>query len=120
MFKGLGDITKIAGMFKNMQSMGGKMEEITERLKVMRVHGSSGGEMVVVEANGLGQFINVTIDSALRNEADWEMIQDLLVAAFNDASVKAKQKHVDAMQELTGGLDLPGLGDALNKFGLGG
>ncbi len=120
MFKGLGNIGNIANMFKNMQNMGGKMEEITERLKETRLQGSAGGEMVIVDANGLGQFTKVCIDPVLKDAADWEMIQDLLVAAFNDASVKAKQKHVDAMQELTGGLDLPGLGDALSKIGMGG
>jgi DNA-binding YbaB/EbfC family protein len=103
-----------------MQDMGGKMEEINARLMAERVHGSAGGEMVTVEANGLGQILKVTIDPAIQTSGDWEMAQDLLPAAINDATTKAKQLHVTAMQELTGGFDIPGLGDALNKMGLGG
>ncbi|MBX3416273.1 MAG: YbaB/EbfC family nucleoid-associated protein [Pirellulaceae bacterium] len=116
MFKGIGNL---ASMFRNMQDMGGKMEQITETLKSARVTGAAGGELVKVEANGLGQVLKISIDQVLREDADWEMIQDLLVAAFNDVTTKAKEKHVAAMSELTGGFDLPGLGDALNRMGMG-
>ncbi len=119
MFKALGNLGNMAGMMKQMQEMGGKMEALSERLKNERVRGVAGGEMVIVEANGLGQVLKVTIDAAIQSEGDWEMAQDLLPAAINDAIAKAKQMHADAMQELTGGMDLPGLGEALNKFGIG-
>lgn len=116
MFKELGNL---ASMFKNMREFGGKMEKITEALKAIRLTGAAGGELVRVEANGLGQVLSVTIDPILRQDADWEMIQDLLVAAFNDVTAKAKEKHVAMMSELTGGLDLPGIGDMLGRMGLG-
>lgn len=116
MFKGLGNF---AGLLKNMGNMSSKMEEIGERLKNLRIRGSAGGDLVVFEGNGLGQILQVQIDDSLRAEPDWELIQDLLVAAANDLQQKAKQAHVESMQEITGGMDLPGMGDLFNKMGLG-
>lgn len=113
MFKGLGNI---AALMKNAQNIGGKMGEIGEELKGKRVSGSSGGGMVTVEANGLGQILSVKLDPVLVEKQDAEMIQDLLPAAINDAIAKSKQLHVEAMQGVTGGLSIPGLDDALKNF----
>jgi DNA-binding YbaB/EbfC family protein len=119
MFKQLGGLAGLMKQMKGMSEMGGKMEAITARLEAERVHGSAGGEMVTVEANGLGVVLSVRIDPAIREEGDWEMAQDLLPAAINDATTKAKQRHADLMQELMGGFDLPGLEDAMKNLGLG-
>ena len=113
MFKGLGNL---ANMLKQAQSIGSKMGEVTEQLQRERVTGSAGGQMIVVVANGLGQILQVEIDPQLAAQADRELIQDLLPAAINDALAKAKQKHMDAMKGLTGGMDLPGLDDALKQI----
>ncbi len=113
MFKGLGNL---ASMMANARNLGGKMEEIAQRLKDQRVIGSAGGQLITVHANGLGQVTQVIIDPSLECHNDRELIQDLLPAAINDAVSKAKQMHVDAMRELTGGLDFPGLDDALKQF----
>ncbi|MEZ6094599.1 MAG: YbaB/EbfC family nucleoid-associated protein [Pirellulaceae bacterium] len=115
MFKGLGNI---AGMLGQMKDMGSKMEALNQRLSEERVVGVAGGEMVKVEANGLGQIIKVTIDPTLQQEGDWEMAQDLLPAAINDAVAKAKKLHVEGMQDVTGGMNLPGLDKALEQFGI--
>lgn len=113
MFKGLGNI---ASLMKNAQNIGGKMGEISEELKEKRVSGSAGGGMVTVEANGLGHILSVKLDPVLVEKQDAEMIQDLLPAAINDAIVKSKQLHMEAMQGVTGGLAIPGLDDALKNF----
>lgn len=113
MFKGLGNL---AGMLKQAQTIGSRMGEVTERLKQERVTGSAGGQMIVVHANGLGEVLKVEIDPQLSAQDDLELIRDLLPAAINDASAKAKQRHMEMMKELTGGMDMPGLDDAMKQL----
>ena len=113
MFKGIGNI---AQLLKNAQSMGERMNEANAELKSKRVTGTAGGDMVEVEANGLGEFLRCKIDPALIEAGDAEMIEELLPAAFNMASQKAKALHLESMKEMTGGMDLPGLDDALKNI----
>ena len=72
--------------------------------------------MVEVEVNGLGEALAVRIDPALVEKQDREMIEDLLPAAFNSAVQKANQLRAEGMQSITGGLQLPGMDDALSQF----
>jgi len=115
MFKGL---SNIGALVQQAQEMGGKMEQFAEQLKAERVQGSAGAGLVEVEANGLGEVLAVRIDPSLLEKQDRELLEDLLPAAFNAAQEKAKQLHAEKMQELTGGMNLPGLGDALGKLGI--
>lgn len=114
MFKGLGNL---ASLMKQASQISGQMGQVAEELKGKRVTGSSGGGMVEVEADGVGQVLKVTIDPMLIENKDTEMIQDLLPAAINSATQKAKQLHMEVMQEMTGGI--PGLDGALDQM-LGG
>lgn len=113
MFKGLGNL---ASLMKNANEITGKIGNVSEELKQRRATGSAGGGMVTVEVNGLGQVLNVEIEPSLIDNNDREMIQDLLPAAINQATAKSKQMHVDAMKELTGGISLPGLDQALGQY----
>jgi DNA-binding YbaB/EbfC family protein len=112
-FKGLGNL---ANLMMNARNLGGKMEEVAKRLREERVIGTSGGQMVTVHANGLGQVTQVVIDPNLECHNDRELLQDLLPAAINEAVAKAKQLHIEAMKEMTGGVDIPGLDQALQHF----
>jgi DNA-binding YbaB/EbfC family protein len=113
MFKQFGNL---ASLLKSAQEMGGKMQEITDRLKSKRVTGSAGGGMVTVEANGVGEILSVRLDPTLVEKGEFEMVEDLLPPAVNDAITKANELRAAQMQTLTEGLDVPGLQDALNKF----
>lgn len=117
MFKGLGNI---ASLMRNASEISGKIGEASEQLKQERVTGQAGGGMVEVEVNGLGQVLRVTIEPSLFQENEREMVQDLLPAAFNQAAARAKQMHVDAMKELTGGISLPGMDDLIEQYTSGG
>lgn len=116
MFKGLGNLGNIANLMQQAQSMGGRMEEINNKLKGERVQGAAGGGMVEVEVNGLGEVLKLTIEPSLIEKGEAGMIEDLVPAAINQAQAKAKQLHADSMKTLTEGLNLPGLGDAISKF----
>jgi DNA-binding YbaB/EbfC family protein len=117
MFKGLGNI---ASLMKQASTMGPKMQEQMEELKSKTVFGASGGGMIKVQANGIGQILNVDIDPTLSKQNDVEMIQDLLPAAINDALEKQQQLRLEAMQTVTEDLPLPGNMDDMLKQLMGG
>jgi DNA-binding YbaB/EbfC family protein len=111
MFKGLGNL---AGMLKQAQQMGSKLEALNEELKNQRATGTAGGGMVTVETNGAGDVISCRLDPSIIG--DQELIEDLIPAAVNQALAKSKQLHAEAMRGLAAGFDLPGLDSALSKF----
>ena len=114
MFKGLG---QMASLMRQAQEVGGQMKEMNEKISAQRVEGTSGGGMIKVEANGLGEILQVTIDPQLVQSGDVEMIQDLTVAAINQANEKTKQLQGEQMGALTQGLDLGGLSELMGgKF----
>ncbi len=112
MFKGL---TDLASMMKQAQQIGGQMQQLGEHLKGMRATGAAGGGMVEVEVNGVLEVLRCQIDPELITQGDRELIEDLVAAAVNQAITKGKQLHAEAMKDLTGGLELPGLQEALAK-----
>jgi len=111
--KGLGNL---AGLMKQAQEIGGRMQGMSDELRGRRATGSAGGGMVEVEANGLGELLACRIDPSLIERRDREMIEDLVLAAVNQALTKAKELHAEQMRSLTGGLQLPGLDEALAKL----
>ncbi|MEM7456428.1 MAG: YbaB/EbfC family nucleoid-associated protein [Planctomycetota bacterium] len=113
MFKGLGNI---AQLLKQANTIGPKMEQINEELKNKRVSGSAGGGMVTVHANGHGHVLSIDVDPVLIEKGDVEMVKDLLPSAINQAVAAAKQLHVESMQSLTGGMQLPGMEDAFKQL----
>ena len=117
MFKNLGNLTSL---WKQAGELGGQLEKLGEELRKRRAIGTSGGGMVEIEINGALEVLRCKIDPQLAAQADRELLEDLLVAAVNQAVVKAKQLHAEALKDLTGGIQLPGIREALEKLsGLG-
>lgn len=114
MFKGLGNLANLASVIKQAQQMGGKMQEVSEKLKTRRAEGAAGGGLVSVEVNGLGEVLRCTIDPSLAS--DREMIEDLLPAAVNQAQAKAKQLYAEEMKSLAEGVDMPAINDVLAQL----
>jgi len=100
---------QLGDMMKQFQKMQAKMEEIQAKLEQAQVEGSAGGGMVKVIANGKQDIIEVKIDREVVNPDDVEMLQDLIVAAVNQARQKAQEMQAEQMAELTGGLNIPGM-----------
>ena len=94
-------------MMKQAQEMQAKMAELQEQLTRIEVTGAAGGGMVQVTLNGKGEMRAVTIDPALVDPNEVGVLEDLIVAATNDAKAKAEAKVAEKMRELTGGLSLP-------------
>ena len=94
-------------MMKQAQEMQAKMTELQERLAQNEVTGSAAGGMVQVTMNGKGAVRAVRIDPSLIDPGEAQVLEDLIVAAANDAKSKVEQAVAEEMQKLTGGLNLP-------------
>ncbi|TWT61778.1 YbaB/EbfC family nucleoid-associated protein [Rubinisphaera italica] len=114
MFKGLGNL---ASMMKNAQEIQSKMSDMQNSLKDVIVEGEAGGGMVKVTANGHQEIVSCTIEPSLMETGDKELIEELFVSAGNAAMLKAKEAAAEKMSELTSGMNIPGLSDAMANFG---
>lgn len=94
-------------MMKQAQEMQARMGEAQERIGAMQVTGVSGGGMVEVTLSGKGDMRGIRIDPSLLGSDDKEMLEDLVVAAHNDAKAKAEELVQEEMTKVTGGLKLP-------------
>lgn len=94
-------------ILQQAQQMQGHLQKMQEDLQHKVVHGSSGGGMVSVEADGRGQVKKIKIDPSLAGQSDFEMLEDLIVVAVNDAQKKATELAQEEMSKLTGGMNLP-------------
>ncbi len=84
-------------------------KQIQEKMESMEVESSSGGGMVTVRMNGKKELLSIEIDPEVVTDADREMLQDLILAAVNDASRKVDEALAEELGGLTGGLKIPGL-----------
>ncbi len=109
-------LTNLTSLLKQASQIGGQMQELSEKLKHRRVTGASGGGMVEIELNGLMEVLRCSIDPTLVEQGDRELIEDLVTAAVNQAITKGKQLHADAMKDVTGGLEIPGIQEAMAKL----
>lgn len=94
-------------MLKQAQEMQTKMAELQQRLAEAEVSGAAGGGLVNVVMTGKGAVKQVKIDPSLAVPGEVEVLEDLVVAALNDARAKADALSQEEMQKLTGGLNLP-------------
>jgi len=94
---------------KQAQQLQSKMMKLQEELAEKTVESSSGGGMVKVTANGRQQVLSIQIEKEVVDPDDVEMLQDLVLAAINDALAKAQEMVSSEMGKLTGGLNIPGL-----------
>lgn len=96
-------------MMKQLQKMQAEMQQAQEKLEEEEFQGSAGGGAVTVTATGAKILKSVTIDPDVIDEDDIEMLEDLIVAAVNDAMSKADEMTGSEMGRLTDGINIPGL-----------
>jgi DNA-binding YbaB/EbfC family protein len=102
--KGFGNIMKEAQ--KLQQQMAAMQEEISKR----KVAATAGGGMVTVEVNGKQEILSIKIDPEVVSKDDVQMLEDLVLAACNEALRKSRELVQQELGKLTGGLKIPGLG----------
>jgi hypothetical protein len=98
----------IGQLMKQAQQMQTKMAEIQAQLETVEMTGVAGGGMVEITLNGKGDLKKIKIDKSVLDPNDSEVVEDLIVAAFNDARQKVAAHTEAEMHKLTGGLQLPG------------
>lgn len=101
---GLGDL------FKQAQDLQERLQRVQEEAAARTVEASAGGGMVRATVNGRLELVRLQIEPAALAGGDVEMVQDLVIAAVNQALRSAQQQMADEMSKLTGGLKLPGMG----------
>lgn len=99
----------LGNMMRQVQQMQAKMEKVQAELETLEVEGASGGGMVKVTMNAKSEVKGITIDPSVVDKDDVDMLQDLVLAAFNAAHEKAQEIQQEKMSAVTGGLNIPGL-----------
>ena len=103
MAKGLGNIMKQA------QQMQAKIARVQQELETKEVEASAGGGMVTARANGKQQVLDLKIEKDVVDPEDVEMLQDLVLAAVNEAIKKSQEMIQEEMSKVTGGMNIPGM-----------
>ncbi len=103
MTKGFGNLLKQA------QQMHARITQLQEEMAGKTVEANSGGGMVNVVMNGKQEILSIRIDPEVVNREEIEMLQDLIVAALNEAIRKSHEMMTEEMKKITGGLAIPGL-----------
>ena len=101
--KGMGNVMKQA------QKLQAKMQRLQEEMAEKTIETTAGGGMVKVVASGKQQVVSIQIEKEVVDPDDVEMLEDLILAAVNDALLKSQEMVTQEMSKLTGGLNIPGL-----------
>jgi DNA-binding YbaB/EbfC family protein len=94
---------------RQAQELQAKLAKVQQELAEAQIEASAGGGAVTVTVNGQQQLLSVKISPEVINPDDVEMLQDLVLAAVNEALAKAQEMATKRMGKLTGGLNIPGL-----------
>lgn len=97
----------IQKMLKQAQQMQAKLAEVQDKLGDEESEGTAGGGMVTILLNGKSEMKKIHIDKSLMNPDEKEMLEDLIMAAFNDAKNKVEANVSSKMSAVTGGMQLP-------------
>lgn len=100
----------LTDILKQAQALQSKLADLQAEAEKKTVEASAGGGMVTATVNGKLQVLSIRIEPQVIDSGDREMIQDLVVAAVNEAIRKAQQAMAEAMSRMTGGLKIPGFG----------
>jgi nucleoid-associated protein EbfC len=100
---------QMKNLMKQAQQLQSKMAKMQEEMASKTIETSVGGGMIKIIANGKQEIVSIHIEKEVVNPDDVEMLQDLLLAAVNDALTQSQKMVSDEMSKLTGGLNIPGL-----------
>jgi len=107
----------LGDLMRQAQKLQEEMMKAQEEAKKKTAEATAGGGMVTVVASGAGSLVSIKIEKDVVNPEDVEMLQDLILAASNEAIRRAQEMVSSDMSKLTGGLNIPGMGDIGGMFG---
>jgi len=108
-FQGMGGVPNMNNMMKQVQQMQKKMVEMQEELNEKELETSAGGGAVTIKINGKKEILAIDIKPEVVDPDDVEMLQDLIMAAVNEAIRSAEEMTSKEMSKVTGNVSLPGL-----------
>ena len=108
-FGNLPNIPGLGNMMKQVQKMAEDTQRLEEELAELKIEASSGGGMVTAVCNGKGEILDIKINPQVVDPNDVEMLQDLVISAVREVSEKAAEMKAARLQEITGGISLPGI-----------
>ena len=111
-----GKMLELGSLMKQAREFGGRVQEMNEKLKDIRVEGSAAGGLVTVSVNGLQELIACKIDPCMFQQGDAELLEELIVTAVNDAIEEARTQQAETMQSLASGMDMGGLTNIIEKL----
>ena len=114
--KMFGKIMELGSLMKQAHEFGGRMHEMNEKLKDIRVEGNAAGGLVIVSVNGLQELISCKIDPSLFQQGDAELLEELIVNAVNDAVDESREQQAETMRSLTSNVDMSSLTGILDKL----
>jgi nucleoid-associated protein EbfC len=100
---------QMKNLMKQAQQLQNKMAKLQEEMASKTIETSVGGGMIRVVANGKQEIVSIHIEKEVVNPDDVEMLQDLILAAINDALIQSQKMVSEEMGKLTGGMNIPGL-----------
>lgn len=108
-FPGMGRGGNMGNMMKQVQKMQKEMEKMQADMDEMEIEASAGGGVVTARVNGKKELVSIKIDESIVDPEDVDMLEDLIMAAINEAMRMAEDKMAKEMQKVTGGMNIPGL-----------
>ena len=111
-----GKMLELGSLMKQAREFGGRVQEMNEKLKDIRVEASAAGGLVTVSVNGLQELVSCKIDPCLFQQGDAELLEELIVTAVNDAIDEARTQQAETMQSLTENVDMSGLSGIIEKL----
>ena len=111
-----GKMLELGSLMKQAREFGGRVQEMNEKLKELRVEGSAAGGLVLVCVNGLQELVSCKIDPGLFQQGDAELLEELIMTAVNDAIDESRTQQAETMQSLTENVDMSGLTGIIEKL----
>ena len=111
-----GKMMELGSLMKHAREFGGRVQEMNEKLKEIRVEAAAAGGLVTVSVNGLQELVSCKIDPCLFQQGDAELLEELIVTAVNDAIDEARSQQAETMKSLTENVDMSGLSGIIEKF----
>ena len=111
-----GKMLELGSLMKHAREFGGRMQEMNEKLKDLRVEGTAAGGLVIVIVNGLQELVSCKIDPGVFQQGDAELLEELIVNAVNDAIDESRVQQAETMRSLAENVDMSGLGGIIEKL----
>ncbi|MDR0326921.1 MAG: YbaB/EbfC family nucleoid-associated protein [Planctomycetaceae bacterium] len=107
---------ELGSLMKHAREFGGRMQEMNEKLKELRVDGTAAGGLVTICVNGLQEIISCKIDPGLFQQGDAELLEELIVNAVNDAIDESRSQQAETMRSLSENVNLGSLSGIIEKL----